>query len=141
MLFNENSEALYEAPVRLAIDVTPTGFKFDVEIERSGSLGVSSMKVFCYDMAIAEIWASHPLSPRLLVHDSSIFADVDERQVAHALELAARKSSSKGFQYICTLNSDAIPTADFSPGFSLDPYVRMRLTDADETGCLLGVRF
>jgi uncharacterized protein YydD (DUF2326 family) len=141
MLFNENSEALYEAPGRLAIDVTPTGFKFDVEIERSGSLGVSSMKVFCYDMAIAEIWASHPLSPRLLVHDSSIFADVDERQVAHALELAARKSSSKGFQYICTLNSDAIPTADFSPGFSLDPYVRMRLTDADETGCLLGVRF
>jgi len=36
--------------------------------------------------------------PGFLVHDSTLFADVDERQKAQALELAAREASTKGFQ-------------------------------------------
>lgn len=140
-LFNGYTERLYNVPGRLLIDVGPTGFKFDVEIERSGSAGVGNMKVFCYDMTIASLWADRSPSPKLLVHDSAIFDGVDERQRAIALELAAKEAAAKNYQYICTLNSDEVPNAEFSAGFTLTGYVRAILTDADVSGSLLGIRF
>lgn len=142
LLFNSNSEALYSVPGTLSIDFEKTGFKFDVKIERSGSHGIGNMKIFCYDLMLAQIWAQQEKSPGFLVHDSILFADVDERQKAHALELAAKESERLGFQYICTLNSDAIPPAkDFSQNFSLDKYVRITFSDKTEDGGLLGARF
>lgn len=140
-LFNQNSEALYSAPGRLVIDVGATGFKFDVEIKRSGSQGVSSMKVFCYDLMLASLWEERKPSPGLLVHDSTIFDGVDERQIAHALVRAADESKRCGFQYICMLNSDTVPTRELPSGFDLGNFVRLRLTDATESGGLLGFRF
>jgi len=92
-------------------------------------------------MVLAELWASRPVYPGFLIHDSTLFADVDERQKAQALELAARESGAKGFQYICCLNSDTLPVNDFSNHFNIDQYVRLRLTDASENGGLLGIRF
>jgi len=141
LLFNANSQALYEAPGTLSIDVSKTGFKFGVIIERSGSHGIGNMKIFCYDLVLAQIWAEKSISPRILIHDSIIFADVDERQKALALELAAQESEKLKFQYICTINSDTIPAKDFSEGFNLDKYVRKTLTDASDDGGLLGIRF
>ena len=140
-LFNENSERLYQTPGNLVIDLGKNGFRFDVEIMRQGSAGVQQMKVFCYDLALASLWAQRPVSPGFLVHDSPLFADVDERQIASALELAAEQSQGYGFQYICMLNSDKLPLADFSAGFSLEPFVRLRLTDASTDGGLLGIRY
>jgi uncharacterized protein YydD (DUF2326 family) len=141
LLFNSNSEALYDAPGTLSIDVSKTGFKYGVTIERSGSHGIGNMKIFCYDLMLAQIWASKAQSPKLLVHDSIIFADVDERQKAQALELAAKESEKLGFQYICTMNSDSIPRGDLSKDFNFDKYVRKTLTDATDDGGLLGIRF
>lgn len=141
LLFNANSQALYEAPGTLSIDVSKTGFKFGVIIERSGSHGIGNMKIFCYDLLLAQIWAEKSISPGILIHDSIIFADVDERQKALALELAARESERLKFQYICTMNSDTIPAKDFSEGFNLNKYVRKTLTDASDDGGLLGIRF
>lgn len=140
-LFNNYSERLYSVPGRLVIDVSPTGFRFDVEIERSGSTGISNMKVFCYDMTLAAMWAPKMPSPKLLLHDSVIFDGVDERQRALALEIAAKESEIHGFQYICTLNSDDAPWNEFSEGFNLRDFIRARLTDEDWSGGLLGVRF
>jgi uncharacterized protein YydD (DUF2326 family) len=139
-LFNANSQALYDAPGTLAINVGPNGFQFNVEIERDRSEGIGKMKIFCYDLMLAQLWAQRSPSPYILVHDSTIFDGVDERQVALALELAASESQRLGFKYICTLNSDMIPSTEFSSGFSFDSFVRLRLTD-DETGNLLGVSF
>lgn len=141
LLFNSNSKALYEVPGTLSIDFEKTGFKFDVKIERSGSHGIGNMKVFCYDLVLAQIWVQKEKSPGFMIHDSIIFADVDERQKAHALELAARESENLGFQYICTMNSDTIPKNDFSSGFAFDDYVRLELSDATDDGGLLGMRF
>lgn len=141
LLFNSNSNALYEAPGILSIDVSKTGYKFSVTIERSGSFGIGNMKIFCYDLMLAQIWAKKAKSPIFLIHDSILFADVDERQKALALELAAKESEKCGFQYICTLNSDTLPTNDFSKDFKLEQYVRRRFTDAREDGGLLGMRF
>jgi len=140
-LFNEYSEFLYNAPGKLVLDVTPTGLKFNIEIEKSGSTGIGNMKIFCYDLMLARLWAQHSPTPGVLIHDSIIFDGVDERQRALALELAARESEAHGFQYICTLNSDQIPSSEFSEKFSIDHYVRLRLTDESVDKCLLGVQF
>ncbi|OGV49204.1 MAG: hypothetical protein A2017_05955 [Lentisphaerae bacterium GWF2_44_16] len=141
LLFNENSKALYDAPGALSIDVEKTGYKFGVTIERSGSHGIGNMKIFCYDLMLAQLWSKVSYVPKLLVHDSILFADVDERQKAHAIELAARESDRLGFQYILTLNSDSIPTSDFTSDFDFSKYIREKFTDATEDGGLLGVRF
>ena len=140
-IFNEKSEQLYEASGNLVVDVTDTGFHFNVDIMRSGSQGINKMKIFCYDHMLAELWASQQPSPGLLIHDSTIFDGVDERQIALALESAQRDADQWGFQYVCTLNSDMLPTADFSPGFDLEQFVRLRLTDESEEGGLLGIRY
>lgn len=141
-LFNANSEALYSgAAGNLVVEVKANGFQFRVDIERSGSQGIESMKVFCYDLTLAQLWSHRDPSPLFLIHDSTIFDGVDERQVAAALERAAAESERLGFQYICTLNSDALPGQDFSEGFDLNAFVKLRLTDANEQGRLLGVRF
>jgi uncharacterized protein YydD (DUF2326 family) len=140
-LFNEFSQALYSRPGELIMDVVEGGYRFNVNIERQDSQGVEQMKVFCYDLTLATLWAAKRMSRGFLIHDSSIFADVDERQKAHALEVAARAAGTQGFQYICCLNSDSVPKNDFSEGFSLRPYVRIELTDEGERGGLLGIRY
>ncbi len=140
-LFNGFSQTLYSRSGELIVDVVEGGYRFNVEIERQDSQGVEQMKVLCYDLTLATLWAAKRTSPGFLLHDSTIFADVDERQKAHALELAAKTAGEQGFQYICCLNSDGVPREDFSEGFSLQPYVRIELTDEGEKGGLLGIRY
>lgn len=140
-LFNSFTERLYNVPGRLVIDVVATGFKFEVEIERSGSGGVGNMKIFCYDMTIASLWAEKSPSPKMLIHDSVIFHGVDERQRALALEVAAKECETRKFQYICTLNSDEVPWSEFTQGFNLKEFVKMTFTDSAVSGSLLGLRF
>ncbi len=141
-IFSGNSEALYETPGRLVVNVDrEAGFRFDVDISRASSIGISKMKVFCYDLMRAELWSEREVSPGLLIHDSNIFDGVDERQIALALELAERKTRECGFQYIVCLNSDTIPYGRFSDGFNVDDFVRLRLTDNEPAGRLLGIEF
>jgi len=140
-LFSEFSEALYKAAGRLVIDIDDTGYKFDVEIAGSPSEGISKMKIFCYDLMLISFARQRRLGIDFLIHDSTIFDGVDPRQRAHALELAAAMSAKYGFQYICTLNTDMVPINDFSAGFDFESLVRMRLTDTDPSGSLLGFRY
>lgn len=141
LTFNSYSKALYELPGTLSINVSKTGFKFNVSIERSGSYGIGNMKIFCYDLMLAKLWANKTKTPVFLIHDSIIFADVDERQKAFALQLAESESRKEGFQYICTMNSDNVPRNDFDKDFYFDNFVVKKLTDATEDGGLLGLRF
>lgn len=142
-LFNENSEHLYSQSGKLSISPTKSGYQFKIDIKRSKSDGVGSMKVFCYDLMLAEIWATIKKKPLPLIHDSKIFDGVDERQVAKALELAYKKSHECGFQYICTLNSDQVPYDRFSEGFKelFDAAVKVKYSDDGDSGTLLGITF
>ncbi|MFG1244590.1 DUF2326 domain-containing protein [Xanthobacter versatilis] len=140
-MFSEFSEALYKAPGRLVIDIDDTGYKFDVEIAGSPSECISKMKIFCYDLMLISFARQHGLGIDILIHDSTIFDGVDPRQRAHALELAAAMAEKYSFQYICTLNTDMVPVGDFSSGFDYQPLVRLRLTDTDPNGSLLGFRY
>ena len=140
-IFNSNSQALYSAPGNLVVNIADTGFSFDVDIMRSGSQGINNMKIFCYDLMLAQLWATKQPSPRLLMHDSTIFDGVDERQIAQSLELAHQEAENNGFQYVCALNSDTLPSNELSPAFDLESFVRLRLTDESEEGGLLGIRY
>jgi uncharacterized protein YydD (DUF2326 family) len=140
-LFSDFPEHLYKTPGRLVIDIDDTGYKFDVEIAGSPSEGISKMKIFCYDLMLISFARQRGLGIDFLIHDSTIFDGVDPRQRAHALELAAAMSSEYKFQYICTLNTDMVPVSDFSSGFDFESLVRLRLTDTDPSGSLLGFRY
>lgn len=140
-IFNQNSEFLHSSSGNLIIEISETGFKFAVEIERSRSQGVSHMKVFCYDVMLAELWGYKNQSPGFLIHDSPMFDGVDERQGANALVLAEQKSQKIGFQYLCILNSDSSLLRQLPEGFDLSKYVRVKLTDDTPGGSLLGIRF
>ncbi len=140
-LFNSNTEALYERAGRLIINVEPKGYDFDTQIDRKGSGGVENMGVFCYDLTLAQIWAEKEISPVFLIHDSIIFEGVDERQKALAIELAEKKANENNLQYICCINSDAIPKNDFSKDFNLYGFRCLELSDGSDEGTLLGFRF
>ncbi len=140
--FEDLSEALYERAGSLTVSATKNGPRFDFRIDAERSKGITNMQIFCFDLMLTEICARHDMSPGFLVHDSHLFDGVDERQVAKALQLGAERAEAGGFQYIVTLNSDAVPTEGFRPGFDLHDHVMdTRLTDATETGGLFGIRF
>ena len=141
LAFNSFSQKLYEAPGALSIDTGDGGYDFKVEIERSGSAGLENMKIFCYDLMLAKLWARRPVSPGFLVHDSALFDGVDERQTALALQLASDEAEKESFQYVCMLNSDTVPRGDFDPTFDFDSKVAATFTDARDDGGLLGIRF
>lgn len=140
-LFNQYSKYLYANAGTLSIDIAKGGYKYKVDIQSSQSQGIQYMKVFCYDLTYTAIQAEKHRS-LFLIHDSTIFDGVDERQVAKALELAYQESNLKNYQYICTLNSDTIPYEDFSDGFKekFEKSIRLTLKDGDERGSLLGFR-
>jgi uncharacterized protein YydD (DUF2326 family) len=141
-LFNANSEALYDAPGNLIIEVGKNGYHFEVEIQRTGATGIENMKVFCYDLTLTQLWTEQPNHPGLLLHDSPMFDGVDERQKAAAWARAKAESERLGFQYICMVNTDDIPENEVMGGLDMrDPaLVRAVLTDQPD-GCLLGIRF
>lgn len=141
-IFNRNSGELYAEPGILSLDIAEPGYKFKVDIKRARSVGIGYMKTFCYDLMLIQLRAAYQDMPGFLVHDSTIFADVDERQIARAMETAAKESESGGFQYICAINSDRVPYKDFSEEFRSKFYdfIRIKLTDKED-GCLFGKRF
>jgi uncharacterized protein YydD (DUF2326 family) len=139
--FNQNSEALYKRPGSLVIDVGDKGFTYEVKIERSGSEGIEKMKIFCFDLANLRVQRENGRGIDFLIHDTLMYDAVDARQRAKALELAATETEHLETQYICTINSDMVPTDDFSPEFEFESYVRATLTDSTPSGKLLGIDF
>ena len=140
--FEELSRSLYERAGSLTIADTPGGPQFEVHISGERSKGITNMQIFCFDLMLTRIGTQRGRWPGFLIHDSHLFDGVDERQVAKALQLGAKRADEDGFQYIVTMNSDSVPTEGFTGGFELqDHVVPTRLTDATETGGLFGFRF
>ena len=140
-LVNQYSTVLYKSPGNLVIDVTNTGYKYQVDIERSGSEGIEKMKIFCFDLAVLRLQMQVEKGIDFLVHDTLMYDSVDTRQRALAFEHAHNVTAALGGQYICTINSDMVPSEGFSEEFDFDQHVRLTLSDADPSGSLLGMRF
>lgn len=142
VIFEGLSQALYEQAGNLTIGATQNGPTFEVKIDAQRSKGITNMQIFCFDLMLAELAARRGIGPGFLIHDSHLFDGVDERQVAKALQLGADHAARVGFQYIVTMNSDAVPEDGFREDFELQDFVNpTRLTDQMETGGLFGIRF
>lgn len=142
LTFEDLSTALYEKAGSLTIKDTANGPVLEIKIEASRSKGINNMQIFCFDMMLMELWTKRGRGPGFLIHDSHLFDGVDERQVAHALEIGAERADRLGFQYIVTMNEDAVPRAALRSSFNFDRHVLdVRLTDASEDGGLFGFRF
>ena len=142
LTFEQLSESLYERAGSLTIADSPSGPTFDVHIDGQRSKGITNMQIFCFDMMLMELCQKQGRGPGFLIHDSHLFDGVDERQVAKALQLGAERAQASGFQYIVTMNSDALPKDGFRGEFKIREHVLDTvLTDATETGGLFGLRF
>ncbi|UCN13611.1 DUF2326 domain-containing protein [Cellulomonas iranensis] len=138
--FGEIMEALYGEPADLMVSPGRAGVKFEVALPRTGSGGVHLMAIFAYDIALSEDLARRNRGPGFLLHDSSIFADVDERQTARAIEIASVSASSYGYQHLLTMNSDYVPWGEFGDRRVFEDAVVLTLHDGDEFGSILGQR-
>lgn len=136
-LFANYTRALYGEPGRLSVDVGREGYSFSFTINRQGSDGVDQMVVFCFDLVVASLWAEKKRGFPVLIHDSTLFADVDPRQHAAALKLAADVSARLGFQYICCQNTGSLPRQHLGD-IDVDAAIKVRLTDDGPQGRLLG---
>ena len=140
--FQDLSNSLYEEAGHLTISATSEGPKFTFDISKQESKGINNMQILCFDLMLMKIVTKRRLGPSVLIHDSHLFDGVDERQVAQALQLGARQAEENGYQYIVTLNSDAVPSDGFDRGFQIQDYFQdVRLTDAEESGGLFGINF
>lgn len=141
LIFENLSRRISDHEGSLQISATENGPTFKVVVEGGRSVGIRNMQIFCFDMMLAVLWSKRKLGPGFLIHDSHLFDGMDSRQIARALEIGAEKSKEHDFQYIVTMNSDAVPVSEFSKGFYFKGHVNpVRLNDASETGGLFGLR-
>lgn len=142
LTFESLSESLYEKAGSLTVSETGSGPQFEVHIDGQRSKGITNMQIFCFDLMLTEISLKSGRGPGFLIHDSHLFDGVDERQVAKALQLGAERAEAAGFQYIVTMNSDALPRGGFKAGFDMRScLMETKLTDATDIGGLFGLRF
>jgi len=141
--FGEILEGMYGEQADLRVVLGKTGLQFSTKLPRSGSSGVDKIAIFAYDIAVTEDLCAQSRGPGFLIHDSTIFDGVDERQVAEALVVAMQSAEDYGYQYIVTLNSDVAPIDELEElgvAAAFEQSVVLTLSDADDTGGLLGVR-
>ena len=142
LAFEDLSNALYEKAGSLTISATHNGPTVDVRIDAQRSKGITNIQIFCFDLMLSDLAARRNIGPGFLIHDSHIFDGVDSRQIAKALQLGADHAKAVGYQYIVTMNSDALPRDEFRPGFDVDQYILpVKLTDATDSGGLFGLSF
>lgn len=99
------------------------------------------MQIFCFDMTLAVLWAKKEQGPGFLIHDSHIFDGMDSRQVGTAIEIGAEQAGLHGFQYIVTINSDQLDSAEFSEEFKVSKFRNsVEINDKSETGGIFGMR-
>jgi uncharacterized protein YydD (DUF2326 family) len=138
--FNSVVEELYGEPGQLEFHATHNGPDVRISIQGDRSRGIGNMEIFCFDMMIQRMCAKQNIGPGFLVHDSHLFDGVDPRQTGRALAVGAKLAEEIGFQYIVTMNSDAL--AELPANFRLERYaLAQRLTDETESGGLFGMRF
>lgn len=141
IVFDEISQKLYDQPAVFDIVANKDGLEFKIEAPEIASDGIRQVQIFTFDLTLATLCARRGSWPGFLIHDSHIFDGVDGRQVALALDTAAKRMNSLGGQYIVTINSDDLEKAEREGGMSFKDYIVEPELDDSPTGCLFGFRF
>lgn len=139
LMFEDFSRSISEYEGTFVVDHSDNGPTFTVNVPRKGK-GVNSMQIVCFDLMLSILGKQRGMSPGFLIHDSHIFDGVEPRQVANAIEIGMEQAEKHGFQYIITINSDQLESAEFSPDFDPNDYrCDVDLTDKHETGGIFGM--
>lgn len=80
-------------------------FNIEAKIEDDSSDGVNEVKIFCFDLLLL---IQKRISFDFLMHDSRLLANMDPRQRATLYRVAYDICKEEGFQYITTINEDAL---------------------------------
>lgn len=117
-------------------------FTLDARIEDDSSDGVNEVRMFCFDLLILLNKIS---KIRFLIHDSRLFANMDPRQRETLFRIAEDVCNQEGFQYICTINEDALLSFEslMKPNeFKkiIHDNIRLELTDDAPESKLLGIQ-
>lgn len=143
-LFGTLGSEIYDVRnASLRISVTNKGvLKVEPHISGDAGGGVKNVETFVLDMVCMISGLETGRAPKLLVHDSHLFDGVDSRQVASCLNIGARLADEHGFQYVVTMNSDVLSSAEDEEAFDRKPYVvDLPLTDSGEDGGIFGYQF
>ncbi|WFR57707.1 DUF2326 domain-containing protein [Anaerocolumna sp. AGMB13025] len=117
-------------------------FVVDARIEDDSSDGVNEVRMFCFDL----LFLLNKISKiQFLAHDSRLFANMDPRQRETLFRIANDVCNQEGFQYICTINEDAL--LSFETLMQADEFkeiiqdnIRLELTDDAPESKLLGIQ-
>lgn len=82
-------------------------FNIDARIEDDSSDGVNEVKIFCFDFLLL---LQKTTNFEFLFHDSRLLANMDPRQRTMLYRVAYDLCKENGFQYITTINEDALKT-------------------------------
>ena len=142
MYSNLCSEVYTDRAGSLLLDLTDAGIlKVTPKIEGDASKGIAEVSIFLFDITCIAVGMKNGTTPGILVHDSQLFDSMDDRQLASCLNIGARLAEEYDFQYIVTLNTDRLESAE-KIGFDRSDYpISVSLTDSGETGGLFGFRF
>lgn len=80
-------------------------FSIDAKIEDDSSDGVNEVKIFCFDLLLL---LQRKTAFEFLMHDSRLLANMDPRQRAMLYRVAYDACKDGDFQYITTINEDAL---------------------------------
>ena len=117
-------------------------YTLDARIEDDSSDGVNEVRLFCFDLLLLSQKKS---KMRFLMHDSRLFANMDPRQRETLFHIVDEKSQAGDFQYICSINEDAL--LSFKSLMSENDYERiimgntiLELNDDSPESKLLGIQ-
>lgn len=141
-LFSRFVDSAFHERGSLIIDDMGPKYTFKPDLPSIGSGGVKQLAIACFDLVVARTLHRRGIGPKLLVHDSRMFAQMDPRQLAGILRIAHEESIQLGYIYTALLNQAEFEAA--RPYMELedpDTFVRLRLRDHHEGGSLFGFRF
>ena len=117
-------------------------YTLDARIEDDSSDGVNEVRLFCFDLLLLSQKKS---KMRFLMHDSRLFANMDPRQRETLFHIVDEQSQAGDFQYICSINEDAL--LSFKSLMSENDYERiimgntiLELNDDSPESKLLGIQ-
>ncbi|RUR40505.1 DUF2326 domain-containing protein [Clostridium perfringens] len=121
-------------------------FDLNPEIDGEKSAGINNVKIFCMDMLRLGERVNNTVG--FIYHDSTLFSEIDPRQIYFMLKLAKNICDDNNVQYILNLNYDifnnVISVAKLENDIEFIEYLNegivMRLKDDNVGNKLLGIQ-
>lgn len=117
-------------------------FEIQCHLADDASSGINEVKIFCYDAMVLSSRHNHEVE--FLFHDSTLYSNMDPRQRSILFETAAQLCKEETFQYLATINQDALESIKTELGHDtyvqlIEPSIILRLTDNSDAEKLLGI--